>query len=463
MRIRQRITLWITGAGLLAGLVFSVIITAELIEQPYELLDDELDKQAHALVAGLSGADRLSSPDDRRMLEALGRLYWFKVFDGNGRVIRESVLTRYADLPLREGAAAYNVAATIPRRFASLEQDDSNEVTFRVRVFRIPANGGVYQVQIGRPMEKLQEEITDLVVAVGIGLGGCAVVLVAFGYFAAGRILRPIAEMGALAREINDQTLDRRIPLGRSRDELHILAATLNQMFDRLQWSFQRQKEFLANAAHELKTPLAMQRLFLGELVQRRDLPPELPSRVATQLQVVLRMDRLVKNLLELSTLELDQTVDASRFDLSGMVEEVVTEFEEIVQAAGLRLDTDLEKGIGLHGDREKLRRVVINLLDNAVKYNRREDGRIGVFLSATGQEARLRVDNTGDGIPAGERERIFDQFYRLDRSRASATGGSGLGLTIVRRIVDLHRGRIEIESEPGCWTRFTVILPRSS
>ncbi len=462
MKIRQRITLWITGAGLLAGLVFSVIITAELIEQPYELLDDELDKQAHALVAGLSDADRLSSPDDRRLLEALGRLYWFKVFDSRGRVIRKSVLTRYADLPLREGGTAYNVAATIPRRFASLEQDDSNEVTFRVRVFRIPANGGVYRVQIGRPMEKLQEEIQDLVVAVGIGLVCYAMVLIVGGHYAAGRILRPIADIGVLARQINDRTLDRRIPLGRSRDELYALAATLNQMFDRLQLSFQRQKEFLANGAHELKTPLAMLRLFLGELVQRRDLPPELPARVATQLQVVLRMDRLVKDLLELSTLELDETVHAARFDLSEMAAEVVAEFDEIVLASGLRIDANLEPGICLDGDREKLRRVVINLLDNAVKYNRGEDGRIGVFLTATSQEARLQVDNTGDGIPAGEQKRIFEQCYRLDGARGSASGGSGLGVTIVRRIVDLHRGRIEIESEPGHWTRFTVILPRS-
>lgn len=461
MKIRNRITLWITGAGLLAGLLFSIVISYEMIEQPYELLDGELDSQAHTLLAGFTSRKGILLPQaDRAMLDSLGKLYWLKIFNKQHQVIYASSLTQFADLPLKEKYGGYNVSATIPREAAGLEQDDSNEVTFRVRVFSIPLGGEVYLVQIARPMEKLQEEIIDLVISITVGLIFFTIALILFGYFVAGRILKPIADINTLAREISEKTLDKRIPLGSNQDELYILSSSLNQMFDRLRFSFQRQKEFIANASHELKTPIAMQRLFFDEALQRDDLPGDFATRLAGQSSILFRMDRLVKNLLNLSALELKETYIPTQVDLTGLVSNVLSEFEEIIQTAEIHLSVDLESAVSLSGDEDKLRRMFINLIDNAIKYNRKENGEIRVLLKKKTEKALIEIYNIGEGIPLAEQDKVFEQFYRVEKSRSSISGGSGLGLTIVKRIVELHHGRIEIESEYGRWVRIQILLP---
>jgi len=464
MKIRNRITLWITAAGLLAGLLFSIAISFELIEQPYELLDGELDSQAHTLLAGFSShKGHLVPQADRTMLASLGKLYWLKIFNKQHQIVFASSLTQFANLPLKKEYGGYNISATIPRQAVSLEQDDRNEVTFRVRVFSIPLGEEEYLVQIARPMEKLQEEIYDLVISIAIGLLLYTIALVLFGYFAAGRILKPIADINVLAREISEKTLDKRIPQGKNKDELYTLSSSLNQMFDRLQYSFRLQKEFIANASHELKTPIAMLRLFFGEALQRNDLPDDLTGRLASQSANVLRMDRLVKNLLELSTLELKETFAPAQVDLTRTLTTILHEFKEIIQAAGIQLDVTLEDVVSLYGDGEKLRRMFINLIDNAIKYNRDENGQIRVSLKKEDKVAEIRMYNTGATIPKAEQNRIFDQFYRLEKSRASTSGGSGLGLTIVKRIVELHQGQIAVEHGHDSGTEIHIMLPLQS
>ncbi len=461
MKIRNRITLWITGVGLLAGLLFSLVIIYELIEQPYDLLDADLDSQASTLLAGLNPSNgSLDSRSSRAMLDSIGKLYWFKVFNEQRKLIYASSMTNSIDLPLKEQKGGYNFKANVPRAAAGHDQDDNPGLTFRVRVFRIPYAGHEYLVQIARPMERLQEELDDLFMALAIGLVCFALSLIVMGYFVAGKILQPIAGINALASEISEKTLDKRIPLGENKDELYILSSSLNQMFDRLQFSFQRQKEFIASASHELKTPIAMQRLFFGEAMQRNDLPADFVVRLSCQLEILLRLDRLVKNLLELSVLELKETFSARRVDLSRLVSTILSEFDETIRAAGIRLDSEIENSVFLSGDEENLRRMMINLIDNAIKYNNREKGRIRVSLKKNRQNGKIIVSNTGPGIPEAEQNRIFDQFYRIEKSRASTSGGSGLGLTIVQRIVELHHGRIEVESEHDSWTHISIILP---
>ncbi|HHB76002.1 MAG TPA: HAMP domain-containing histidine kinase [Desulfobulbus sp.] len=461
MKIRNKITLWITGAGLLAGLLFSLVITYELIEQPYDLLDGELDSQASTLLTGLHPYNgHLDTQSNRAMLDSIGILYWFKVFNMQRKLIYASSMTKFVDLPLKEQNGGYNINAIIPREMAGLEQDDNPEVTFRIRVFTILHAGHEYLVQIARPMEKLQEEVNDLILSLTIGLSCFALALVLMGYFVAGKILQPIADINALAREISEKTLDKRIPLGRNQDELFILSSSLNQMFDRLQFSFKKQKEFIANASHELKTPIAMQRLFLGEAVQRDDLPDNFAMRLSRQSEILLRMDRLVKNLLDLSALQLKETVTLMRVDMTQLISTILSEFEEIIQTSDIHLNLELKDSIFLSGDEEKLRRMFINLIDNAIKYNNKEKGVIQVSLKKNNQDVEIIIYNTGIGIPATEQKMIFDQFYRVEKSRATASGGSGLGLTIVKRIVELHHGRIEIESEYGNWVRISILLP---
>ncbi len=461
MKIRNTITLWITGAGVVAGLLFSVVIAFEMIEQPYELLDAELDSLAHTLLAGLApGIDRPKPQTNLVMLDAMGKLYWFKVFDKQKQLMYSSTMTDLVDLPLTVTEKGYNISTAIPPEAAALEQEDGDTVTFRVRVFTLPFADREYLVQIARPMEKLQEEITDLMLSIAAGLVLFAISLLLLGYFAAGKIIQPISKINTLARKISEKTLDKRIPLGTNKDELYTLASSLNQMFDRLQFSFRRQKEFIANASHELKTPIAMQRLFFDEALQRSDLPEQFQTQLVGQADSLLRMDRLVKSLLDLSALELGETYTAEPVNLSHLTGSVLSEFEDIFLAADIHIEHAIEQSAQVPGDREKIRRMLINLLDNAVKYNDKENGKIRVTLNTTNDNVKLEISNTGPGIPTDDLKRVFNQFYRVEKSRATALGGSGLGLTIVQRIVELHHGNVEISSEPAGWTRIHILLP---
>lgn len=461
MKIRNRITLWITGAGLLAGFLFSAVISYEMIEQPFELLDGELDSQAHTLLAGLAPrAGKQIRQPDKTMMESIGKLYWLKIFNHQQDLIYASSMTGVADLPLRKRNSGYNINAEIPIEAANLDQDDSGKVTFRVRVFTIPFAGQDYLIQIARPMDELEEEITDLVISISIGLILFTLTLIVLGYFVAGKILQPIADINRLARKISDKTLDQRIPLGKTQDELYTLSSSLNQMFDRLQFSFQRQKEFIANGSHELKTPIAIQRLFFDEAIQRDDLPDNFKTQLAGQARILFRMDRLVKNLLDLSALELKESYKPEIFDPAELATSVFREFNEIIQAADIHLSLNLEEKVCLQADKEKIRRMLINLIDNAIKYNFEQNGEIRFVLGTKKDKVCIEVFNSGQGIPADELNQVFNQFYRVEKSRATALGGSGLGLTIVKRIVELHHGSIEIESEFGNWVLVRVILP---
>ena len=463
MKIRNRITLWITGVGLLAGFFFSLVVFYEMIEQPYRLLDAELASQAHAVLADFAPATETPAASRRppTVMKSLDRSYWIKVFDEKHALVFASSMARYADLPLYHKRHGYTVTIAIPRQVINLGQDDGNEVAFRVRSFTLRAGGRSYLVQIAKPMEKLAEEISGLLISLFLGLIGSGLVLVLVGYYVAGRILRPISTINNLAREITDRTLDKRIPAGGNRDEINELSSTLNHMFDRLQLSFTRQKEFVASASHELKTPITLQRLFLEEAVHRRDLPSSFREQLITQSAALFRMDRLVKNLLDLSALELKKTYEPGELDLARLTHSVFEEFAEIIKAANIRLTVVMPEPFPIHADREKIRRVLINLIDNAIKYNH-EGGEIQFRADTDRGRVRIELFNTGPGVPARDLERVFEQFYRVEKSRSIAHGGSGLGLAIVKRIIQLHGGTVTMESKAGAWTRIRIVLPAS-
>lgn len=452
MKIRNKITLWIVGAGLLAGILFSVVISYEILDDSYELLDEELKSHAHSLLTGLIPYENTT------MLDSLGRLYWFKVLTQENQIVYSSSMTKIVDLPLRQKNKAYNINTAVPPGANILDQDD-NAVTFRVRFFIIPFAGHEYLVQIARPMDNLKDEIVELIISITIGLLVYTIALFLFAYFVAGKILNPISDINTLALQISGNTLNKRIPLGKNQDELYTLSSSLNQMFDRLQFSFQRQKEFIANASHELKTPLFMQRLFFNEAQQRIDLPEDFLNLMEAQTNNLYRMERLVKNLLDLSALDLRDSLEPTNVDLTKLIKSVLQEYDKIIKIANIKLIKEIQENIHLQADEEKFRRVLINLIDNAIKYNSGEREEIRFNMHSTMDLIIIKIYNTGQGIPSDKLKDVFNQFFRLEKSRASGLGGSGLGLTIVRRIIELHHGRIEITSEYGHWAQVSIYL----
>ncbi|MDH3330419.1 MAG: ATP-binding protein [Desulfobulbaceae bacterium] len=463
MKIRNRITLWITGVGILASLLFSLVVFYEMIEQPYDLLDAELDIQAHSLLSVLEPQAGTASLMPESMLLSVGRLYWFKVFDEQYDVVYESEMSRFIDIPFLAQQNGYTITSrpgNFSRKIFNLDQDDSDEVTFRVRVFTIKAGGHSYTVQIAKSMGNLKEEISELLLTLLFGFIASAIILVSVGYYVAGQILKPISTINNLAREINDKTLDKRIPLGEKRDELYNLSSSLNSMFDRLQHSFIRQKEFVASASHELKTPITMLRLFFDDTVRRQSIPESFREKLMIQEAALSRMDQLVKNLLDLSALELKNTYEPEEYDLAGQIDSVLKEFTEIFETENIRVAVNMPEKFFIYADREKIRRVLINLIDNAIKYNHK-DGEIQLQVEDDNNIINLELYNTGTGIPPGELKNVFDQFYRVEKSRSIAHGGSGLGLSIVKRIIELHGGTISMESKAGLWAKVRIVLPK--
>jgi len=459
VKIRYKITLWIAGAGILASLVFSVIVFWEMVEQPYRLIDKDLETMAGTVVRLVETTTTQSKDPAQKDSPFDTGQYWIKIYDDRMNVLYQSKLTRHTDLPFKNTNQPYMVERIIPRERINLDQDSKNEVAFRIKTFNNRLRDQPCRVLIGKPVEKLEEEIIDLAQGIAVGLSATTLFLIVLSYYIAGKILTPINVINRMARDINDRSLDQRIPLGKSKDELYELSESLNRMFDRLQYSFAMQKQFIADASHELKSPITLLSLFMEDAIHLKDLPETFRLRLIRQYDILQRMRRLVKNLLDLSALEARETIDFEELALSELIRSVHDDYAEVLAARQIDMKIDVPENLRIRGDRDSLQRVLINLVDNAIKYNI-VGGKIEINTKVKNENVYLSLFNTGKGISKKDTDRVFEQFYRVEKSRSHQYGGSGLGLTIVKRIIELHQGKITIESEPEAWTRVNIYLP---
>ncbi len=462
MTVKTRITLLIAGAGFIASLLLSVIVFFELIEQPFELLDTVLKEEAYRTIRMVVNKQKESESASFDSAALAMDTTWIEIYEqGNDRILYRSGLAKSVKLsPVNPGASA-NVRVMIPSGQIDLKQGNSGEVTFRVRTFSLMLNGSTYIVQIARPIEKLEEEIWELVLGILSGLIFSTLALFAISRYIAGKILQPIGAMKDLAQDISEKKLDKRIPAGEGRDEFSELARTINRMLDRLQYSFAKQRDFLFDTSHELKTPLTTMRLAIDEICtydgeNLQSFAKENLPRLNNQ---VLRMERLVKDLLNLSSLETLTSIDPKPVPITELLSSLAAEYRFLADAHNIEIDTRLPNRLIIQGDAEKLTRAFSNILDNALKYNV-DGGQIKVAAGRSGADLTITITNTGPGVAEAEIPRVFEQFYRVEKSRSLQHGGSGLGLAIVKKIIELHGGRVEFESQQGGWSRVTVYLP---
>jgi signal transduction histidine kinase len=218
-------------------------------------------------------------------------------------------------------------------------------------------------------------------------------------------------------------------------------------------------RDFVANASHELKTPVASIQALAETLADAASNDPDEVPRFAGQLEgEAIRLSRIVSDLLDLSRLE-GEAISRAEVRLDRLVNEEAVRLRRRAEGAGLTIETHLKEPVVLRGSARDLSLLTRNLLENAVQYTR-EGGRIGVSVRAEDGTAILEVSDTGIGIPAREQARIFERFYRVDRARSRETGGTGLGLSIVRHVVENHGGTVRVKSEVGLGSTFTVRLP---
>jgi two-component system, OmpR family, heavy metal sensor histidine kinase CusS len=254
--------------------------------------------------------------------------------------------------------------------------------------------------------------------------------------------------------------LGERLPQPPANDEIGRHIRVLNEMFDRLERSFAQATRFTADASHELRTPLTILRGQIEEALRNGRFTPEQERLLVELLDETSGLQKIADNLLLLARFDLGKDpIRRAPFDFSALIGEACEDAELLAAPKEIRIKAQVASGILVDGDSVMLRRVVLNLIDNAVKYNRPE-GEVHLALSRTDGEAVFTIGNQGPGIPEDRRGALFQRFFRLSSDRNSATGGSGLGLSLCREIVLAHGGRIELAHSASDWTEFRVHLP---
>lgn len=263
------------------------------------------------------------------------------------------------------------------------------------------------------------------------------------------RSLAPVVKLTEAAEHIHEDSLHRRLPLQGTGDELDRLTSVLNDMTSRLETSFARIREFTLHASHELKTPLTILRSGFESSLCRSDLSEPMRDQIINWMDEVDRLNRVVSGLTLLTQADAGQvTLHSEEVSLQDLLRDAASEAEILGQSLNLRIATDLGEPIRVRADRHRIRQLLLNLTDNAVKYNA-ESGYIRYVLRKTETHALVQVESGGRGIPAEELPQIFNRFYRSSSSRGSGQDGVGLGLSICQWIARAHGGEISATSKP--------------
>ena len=335
---------------------------------------------------------------------------------------------------------------------------------FRVVRRRAPANDhGIGVLRVGTTLASIHEDLA-LMDRWAIGAAGAVLSFAPLcGYWLAGRAARTVGDITDTASRMRPAHLNERLPLSGAGDELDQLAETINGMLDRIASHLERRRDFLANAAHELRTPLAAIRSSIEVALGQERSPEAYRDLLADVLDEAGSLETLVNQLLLISESEADvRQSDLQPTPLHELVAKAVDMFRGVAESRDIQLIIQRRDETMVPGRRAHLRQVVNNLLDNAIKYTP-SGGRVTVALAADPEQrmARLSISDNGPGIDASDQGAIFDRFFRTDRARSrDETRGAGLGLSICRSVVEAHQGAIRYQSTLGAGTTLGAIMP---
>ncbi|MFD0826356.1 ATP-binding protein [Neobacillus sp. M.A.Huq-85] len=330
----------------------------------------------------------------------------------------------------------------------------------QVLVVRIPINNGNQfkgSLEIGERLQGLETRKEILRAILIFCTIMAALLSLLGGRWLANMIMRPISNMIKTMEEIEKSGVPKTITIqNKAKDELQTLVKTFNRMIDRIQINMDKQKQFISDASHELKTPLTVIKSYANLLRRRglenKDLAEEAIKAIHSE---ATRIQKMTDTFLDLATLEKENVLEIKEVDLVSLCKNILKQFKDVY-----RREITLHSNgfpIMICADELKIKQVIIILLDNAMKYSK---DKIDVFLEKNQQHAIIRVKDYGIGIPEGEINNIFERFYRVDKARSRETGGSGLGLHIAKGIIKLHKGEINIKSKEGEGTEVVLFLP---
>jgi heavy metal sensor kinase len=443
--VRARLTLWYAGVLTLIICIFSVGILLFVKARLYAGLDAELGRE-------IATIDRVyrEEPGELNDLTSHWGLTLFQVDEGGTIRHRTEAWEREGlarALPNGNSASPVSWTAADGRHY---------------RVQRVSASPNSVAAAIDETSLRHSLRTLALVLAMGVPFAvGLAIV---GGYFLAGRVLAPVGSMADKAREITAESLTERLPVDNPDDEFGRLATVFNDTLSRLQDAFERLRRFTADASHELRTPLTAMRS-VGEVALQNPLDRDgYRDVIGSMLEEVDRLTRLVESLLTLTRADSGKLQLAPEtLDLAALAGNVIDQLRVLADEKAQNLTLETAGPVHAVGDAALLRHALMNLIHNAIKYTPAR-GSIRVMLKATPSgEAVIEVADTGPGIPAAHRDRIFDRFYRVDAGRSSEDGGVGLGLAIARWATEAHGGRIELASDEVHGSLFRVLLPAAA
>jgi two-component system, OmpR family, sensor kinase len=420
-----------------------------------------------------TGVDAVKSAGHEAMLEHRFRGTYFALLDSTGSVLLSSF-----DLPSAEEArqsASKNLFTTEAFRSRVGNASNNNELQtihaererFRLLVRPLSVGGGNYTFAVLQSLHAQHEMMESIRNTFLLAIPIALILASMGGYFLARRNLAPVAAMALQARDMGASNLDRRLSVANERDELGQLAVSFNQLLERLEKSFEQQRRFMADASHELRTPVAILRGETEVTLSKPDRKPEEYRETLTVLgQESQRLAKIVEDLFILARADAGQYPLSMRESyLDEIASEAITRARSLASAKNITFTSSIEPDLSIRADEALLGRMVINLLDNAIKYSA-SGSVVQVTCRKDNGKYLLSVADNGPGIPAELQSRLFERFFRADKARSRSegeTGGAGLGLAIARWIAEAHHGQLVLVRSNDSGTIFEARLPTGS
>jgi heavy metal sensor kinase len=460
--IRFRLTVWHACLLTAAFVLLGVLLFMQLKNTLQNALLDTQAHRAHQI------AETLLSPINRTgekyVVAEIEILYAPEHSDRFIRITRKDGSMLYVSGPPND--QSFDPGDVPPAVPSTQREFTRKQVMADGRALLIAAcratteNGESYLVEVGTSATPIDTMLSHLLLLLGLSLPVVVLVAVGGGYLLVRRALTPVEEIARKAQIITQHNLSERLPVALTGDELERLSVSLNHMIARLESALQNSKRFVADASHELRTPMTILRGELENLAQDFQLPTALQERLGSLLEEVERLSKIVERLFALSRLDAGEAhAECVRFDLAELTATTAEQMVLLAEDKKISVTCDAEQAVPVKGDRARLKQVVVNLLDNAIKYTP-NGGTVHLKIAAANNHALIEISDTGIGISAEALPHVFDRFFRVDQARSRTPDGAGLGLAIVHSICHAHGGNVTAESVIGKGSRFCVTLP---
>ena len=471
--VRVRLTFWYTGLLAVFLLALSLITYFIFWRSTLQRTDSDLSELSEAFLTTVQaemqdnhGPEAAKQATQEAIVEHRFRDHVFAVLDPKGQVLASS-----QDLPNETAPPRLLSSASFRKLLEDSVGTDrlfrnvqGGKNGYRGLARKFPLKGQTYTLVILQslhPQAEMLEEVRQTfawVIPIAIILASVG------GYFLARKSLAPVVAMSSQAGRIGAENLHERLPIQNAKDELGRLAASFNELLERVDQSFERQRRFMSDASHELRTPAAILR---GEsevaLSRTERSAEEYRESLAVLHAEAQRLTQIVEDLFTLTRADAGQyPLSPKDFYLDELVADCAHATRSLALAKRISLTCEVPEELPIRADEALLRRMILNLLDNAIKYTP-EGGRVSVSCQRAGDEYALNVTDSGPGIPGDLQQRVFERFFRVDKARTRSEkdgGGAGLGLSIARWIAEAHQGRLVVSRSDSSGSTFSAFLP---